>query len=402
MDCGIASKTSSAALKYLRNRGPSLASFLYCQVTPNTLSYLAYFTLVDNTIGTNPDGTILTSYNDAAAISIEGYFHQIGLPGQGNIISGTFAGLELTEYCQLACFPNLNGLSLRGFSVSEVQSNWIGTNPSGASLGGEFGIIARHSVHSIGADASEDDPLVVAEKGNVIANQSKAGILVRDMKIEFDPSAASGYGASSRGNIFTGVPADIPILLEVSTPFSFWVFDDGGYDHIDCSGVSCFLPNDVGDSDDGQNNLQNYPEFDGAVTQFNESTGELEVRYRVDSDPANSDYPLQIDFYLATKQFNGVDIYLGSDTYLESDAGLFRSVAFPPVDPATEVAGYLRATATARYSNDPPSFDYVGNTSQMSEQLITVPEPGVGVGVFAGALGLVGLAGRPRRINRLL
>ncbi|MCH2187841.1 PEP-CTERM sorting domain-containing protein [Myxococcota bacterium] len=38
----------------------------------------------------------------------------------------------------------------------------------------------------------------------------------------------------------------------------------------------------------------------------------------------------------------------------------------------------------------------------MSEQLITVPEPGVGVGVFAGALGLVGLAGRPRRMNRLL
>ena len=58
-------------------------------------------------------------------------------------------------------------------------------------------------------------------------------------------------------------------------------------------------PNDPADGDSGPNNLQNYPEFLSANVN---GSGHLIVTYKVDSDPANSDYGsngLYIEFFKA-------------------------------------------------------------------------------------------------------
>ena len=78
--------------------------------------------------------------------------------------------------------------------------------------------------------------------------------------------------------------------------------------------------NDVGDVDTGANQLQNAPEFIAAQTQWNDLTGELEVRYRVNSNEADAAYPLTVDFYLITEPGGFADAYVGSDTYPAASA----------------------------------------------------------------------------------
>ena len=89
-------------------------------------------------------------------------------------------------------------------------------------------------------------------------------------------------------------------------------------------------PNDVGDVDEGANRLQNSPEFIAAQTEFNEVTGDLEVRYRVNTNEGDATYPLTVDFYLLTEIGGFADVYVGSDVYPAASATLYRSVAITP------------------------------------------------------------------------
>ncbi|MDG2051608.1 MAG: hypothetical protein P8M78_15745 [Myxococcota bacterium] len=360
-DYGIGlSDTSSWLIQSNTIAGNAFADFgTGCDVT--------HISILSNTIGTNPDGDLSTSYNNRAAMTLCGYGHEIGRVAQGNVISGTYAGITIINSDTNPAPPDSKNALIR--------SNWIGTDPIARDLGGLFGVLLEDTFAEIGAAPNEEDDLQIAAQGNLIANQSLASVV-----IQRDALTPPG-GTSVRGNLFAGDPPDVSIRLRTQ----------GQIDCLD-GGGSCALPNDFGDTDLGPNQQQNFPDFDATQTQLNPSTGEVEVRYRVDSNLSDSSYPLQIDFYVASVDFEGVDLYLGSDTYASADVGSFRNVAIEPVDPFTPVEGYLRATAT----------DSEGNTSQMSEQLITVPEPGVGTGLFAGVLGLVGLAGHQRRMNRLL
>lgn len=360
-DYGIGlSTTSSWLIQSNTIAGNAFADFgTGCDVTN--------VSILSNTIGTNPDGDLSTSYNNRAAVTLCGYGHEIGRVAQGNVISGTYAGIGIINSGTDPAPPDSKNVLIR--------SNWIGTDPFERDLGGLFGVLLEDTFAEIGAAPDEEDSFQIAAQGNSIANQSLASVV-----IQRDALTPPG-GTSVRGNLFAGDPPGVSIRLRTQ----------GQIDCLD-GGGSCALPNDFGDTDLGPNQQQNFPEFDAAQTLLNSSTGEVEIRYRVDSNLSDSSYPLQVDFYVASANFEGVDLYLGSDTYASADAGSFRNVAIDPVDPFTPVEGFLRATAT----------DSEGNTSQMSEQLITVPEPGFGTGVFAGGLGLVGLAGRQRRMNRLL
>jgi hypothetical protein len=79
-------------------------------------------------------------------------------------------------------------------------------------------------------------------------------------------------------------------------------------------GPTGFTPNDPEDADAGPNNLQNFP----VITYATRDAGNLKVTYTVPSDPANSTYPIRIEFFLADANGQG-QTYLGFDTFTEAD-----------------------------------------------------------------------------------
>jgi hypothetical protein len=84
--------------------------------------------------------------------------------------------------------------------------------------------------------------------------------------------------------------------------------------------------NDSGDPDIGANRQQNHPEISG----FSVNASQFDVTYRVDSAPANSSYPLRVDFYKALGDEG--EVLLDSDVYAEVDAQQDKSVTLmiPP------------------------------------------------------------------------
>jgi hypothetical protein len=84
--------------------------------------------------------------------------------------------------------------------------------------------------------------------------------------------------------------------------------------------------NDAGDIDVGANSLQNHPE----ISAFAVNGASFNVSYRVDSDPANSLYPLRVDFYKALGDEG--EILLDSDVYPSTSAQQAKSamLTIPP------------------------------------------------------------------------
>lgn len=86
-------------------------------------------------------------------------------------------------------------------------------------------------------------------------------------------------------------------------------------------------PNDAGDGDGSiggrDAGAQNHPE----ITAFSVENDGLHISYRVDSTPANAQYPLQVEFYSALTQAP-LD-RLGSDVYEAAEAQSIQSVVLP-------------------------------------------------------------------------
>lgn len=106
--------------------------------------------------------------------------------------------------------------------------------------------------------------------------------------------------------------------------------------------------NDAGDADQApQLSLQNYPEIRQVVRNGNS----LSVTYRVDSAPANSAYPMRIDFYLGDSDDG--EVLLGQDLYLATDAQQSKTVDL--LVPGDLVwTSRTRVMATATTSEDAP------------------------------------------------
>ncbi len=85
-------------------------------------------------------------------------------------------------------------------------------------------------------------------------------------------------------------------------------------------------PNDAGDADTGANAMQNFP----AIQTFSVSGSSVNVSYRVDSLPANSAYPLRVDFYKALGDEG--QVLIDSDVYEETDAQTIKAatLTLPP------------------------------------------------------------------------
>ncbi|MCR9093375.1 MAG: CSLREA domain-containing protein [bacterium] len=310
-------------------------------------------TVQGNWIGTNASGADLGNVNEG--IYASGAEYVIGgsggtSNGLGNVI-GHNGGV---------------GIEARGF-VPTIQGNWVGTNASGDDLGNSFeGIYAEPSSggppSSIGAYASDGDATVAA-KGNVIAHNALEGLVLDGVQ----DVALRGNRMWNNG----GIALDLGDNFETD--------------------------NDPSDFDGGANNLQNFPEIDTVHTYWNDVSGALHVRYRVDALPAAGvQYPLSVDFYLHDPWLSPGDqarAFVASDTYVAAEAGNFKDVVLLPMPGsiAPNVHGFefggLRATAT----------DADGNTSELSRENIPVPEPGMPLLLAAGGAGFALLGRRGRR-----
>jgi hypothetical protein len=212
-----------------------------------------------------------------------------------------------------------------------VQGNYIGTDKNGTGALGNAGYgveVNDTSDNTIGGGA--------ASAGNVIAYNGDHGVRVFDWT----------YGTANR-------------VLSNS------IFSNQGLG-IDLGRDNQATANDDGDSDEGANRLQNWPEIAGAAIQGNQ----VQVNFQVRTAPANATYPLQIQFFLAESTDTHAEgkTYLGEVQYLEAEAETLVVKSFTPSQmPAANAP--IVATAT----------DADGNTSEFSYPpvLLTEVTPGL-------------------------
>jgi CSLREA domain-containing protein len=264
-----------------------------------------------NYIGTDASGADL---GNSTGIQINGSNPvNVGLSGTGNVIGNSNgSGIFLSS--------NANNVWILG--------NHIGIHPNGTPIGNGRGIsfsgasngnrIGFSSSANIDPDAWQPG----SDAGNIIAHNSDAGVMLT--------SANDGAVANVvRGNRFFG---------------NNGTAIDLGMTELDPGGGAI-----------GPNEQMNFPDFDAGNTQFDFATGTLNYRYRVQTTPANADYPLVIDFYLADGESAEGLTFIGSESYPDTSAFEFVSGSLS-LDPGLASGGYLIATAT----------DASGNTSQFS------------------------------------
>jgi len=109
--------------------------------------------------------------------------------------------------------------------------------------------------------------------------------------------------------------------------------------------------NDDDDSDDGPNNLQNYPEIGDAYAIGND----LEIIYEVNSAITYSAYPIFVEFFKADPEGDEGEIFLGSDTLQAVNAQSEKIVRFTSPF-KIEIGNRIVGTAT----------DSTGNSSEFS------------------------------------
>jgi parallel beta-helix repeat protein len=233
----------------------------------------------------------------------------------------------------------IGGNAGEGILVSGVHStaaniirNLIGTDTSDTHLGnGLNGVHFTQEANHNNVGRQND-----LESGNTIAHNSAKGVLIDDFVLccnRVDPNT---------------------------------IYDNGGLG-ISLSNSDDPLPNDPGDADSGPNNLQNFPEFSSAIIN---ASGNLMIRYRLDSLPENSNYGddgIYVEFFKADASLQG-QTFIGSSHYTienhdnsagpvaEFDAGNAGGLSI-------QVGDKLVATAT----------DADGNTSEFtSEEVPTV------------------------------
>lgn len=113
-------------------------------------------------------------------------------------------------------------------------------------------------------------------------------------------------------------------------------------------------PNDPGDADGGYNRGQNHPDIVSASRDGNQ----LSITYRVDSAPANSTYPLRIDFYANIRGGSGA--LIGQDSYPEDAAQTERTIVLTLPPGVAGIPFVAVATDANGYSSEfSPAYDVI-------------------------------------------
>lgn len=328
--------------------------------------------------------------------------HGLQVLGSENIIGAGGLGRNLIGH------SGENGIVIGKDSGSaadanEIVSNWIGTNDIGDDLGMEIGIQILNGANSLVTNNK------ISNNTNGSAYQGESGVFLHGNTISDNQTAGAYFPAPGQlgsldssqpniiGNNTFGVLVDAyesanPTGLAIirnnfigtwspgtatgnvnahnNTGIQFNPTDDSSYGntirgnriHANGStstpGINLGMTElDYGGDGTGPNTLLNYPDFDPNATSFDQATGQLSYRYRVQTTPINADWPLTIDFYLTSDSSPQGLTYIGSETYPESAAFEFRSGT---LSTSESVSGSTHLVATATDSS--------GNTSQFTHQ----------------------------------
>jgi CSLREA domain-containing protein len=308
-------------------------------------------------------------------------------PDDANIIGHNDVGVMVDPYA-----------SANPTALVSIRNNFIGTDASGTLMGNDYGIWVSTESNRVWIGQSDNT-------GNTIVNSSSAGIifmgaretLVAGNLIGVHPdgtpmgnSVAVYLFSGSIGN-WIGYAADETIDTGTWSPglgagnviahndvgIRIKDTDDGSFNNTfrgnsvhnngtaSMRGIDLGMNElDVGGGTTGPNTLMNYPDFDAAATQYNAATGEIDYRVRVQTTPANADYPLLIDFYLTDGNSPQGKTFIGSINYPATASFEFRTgtIALPQSIPT---GSWLVATAT----------DASGNTSQFTNDPILLELP---------------------------
>ncbi len=277
-----------------------------------------------NYIGTNVLGDSGLGNANAGIATLGGSGWVIGGdgPGAGNTVSDNGrAGIAVIS-------QNAFGSISTGFVI---ENNRVGLSADGVQPlpNGDYGILL---------DNVRDN---LVGPGNHIHAAGFAGVLVEGVDENssfFQPGALSNQITR---NLIVGTP---PIDLCVGTIESTMI----------CMSEAGPSANDADDADTGANRLQNHPE----IQSISGTDGQnLAIEYSVPSSTMNSSYPLRIEFF-RTDQDGNPEAYLGSSTYLASDAEQVVEATICAVNSAA-TGDLIAATAT----------DAENNTSEMSVAL---------------------------------
>jgi len=297
-------------------------------------------------------------------------------PGAGNLISGNAGpGIRITG--NGTCLPG--GWSTSS-SENRILGNTIGTNPiahdiipnatgilivSGAcetyigdSLNGSPNLIAGNTGPGIYIAYEEGpEPINNYIRGTLIGispiglpmYNKGPGIYIKGASNTRIGDVTPNTGNVIAFNLIGGVKVHLGVGNSVLRNIIFANVGQGidlGYDGI--------TPNDDFDADEGANRLQNSPKLMKALVTESE---ELTVEYQVNSDPANADYPLYIQFFNARNKDQGA-FFLGEANYTEDDfkTGIKTCTLGDAAEIGVGIGDFLVATAT----------DGSGNTSEFS------------------------------------
>lgn len=266
-----------------------------------------------NLIGTDAAGTASipngTSSNwGGVYIQGTGRNTRIGCSGAGclsdasrNVISGNHTyGISLG--------PSVGGLAYSGL---QIKGNYIGTSWNGAALPNGY-----------------PEPVNAIYGGGIQITATAAT----------EPAIIGGFGTGEGNRIVFNRGAGINGMN----------FDNGQVAHFDSRanqahdnlgpgatniaiGHAGFEPlaNDAGDADAGSNQQQNWPEIYTAEPVRGPGAGQvsMKVTYRVTSAPANSVYPIRVDFHFAVN--GGAGLWFAQDTYPSSALQDYVTVTLP-------------------------------------------------------------------------
>ena len=351
-----------------------------------------YNTIKGNLIGTNVSGEAsLENQRDGIRLEAGATHNLIGgaAPGARNVISGNgesgimfytnstlntvqgnLIGTNITEDSAL---PNFIGISIRSTS----SNNLVG--------GTEFGsgnVISGNSNVGVRLYNSSSNNIL---QGNIIGTNLTGDLDIGNQREGiriYDGSTNNLIGGSVDGaantiayNSRSGILINSSVSMTGNQCLSNSIYLNAGLG-IDLSPTSPgdgITPNDPGDVDEGPNRYQNFPESINIGVDDNDY---LIIQYLVDSDPENSDYPLQVEFFQADTGGAG-QLFFASDVYDTTDfeLGLKTVDLGPAVNYGIVMGDQIVATAT----------DAAGNTSEFSamselgdyvyvEEAIEIPE----------------------------
>ena len=278
----------------------------------------------------------------------------LGLGATGNDVLGNLIGVDVTGQMPLG---NAGG----GVVIEDAPNNNIGGPNTGE--GNVISGNGNQGVSIINAGATGNrvrgNIIGLAEDGTTPRPNQQNGVLITDASGNFVGGILPGEGNQIGFNTQDGVAVSVDMGVAGGNSIrrnSIFRNVGLGIDLIDPTDGGR-TANDAGDADPGANLLQNFPEFVGDAVLDND---QVTLTYRVDSLPANSMFPLAIEFFLADADGQEGMTFLAADTYTAGD----RQFTFD-VPASIDIGDSLVATAT----------DAAGNTSEFSDSTTLAPAP---------------------------